>query len=104
MPFYFYFLLTLLLEMPIVLWFFKKQWKLALPIGILLNLFTWPLLHLLLQQTTIGVNWLELGVFIVEGLGYWIFLQCGWKKGLGVALLANGFSYGAGILINMYLL
>jgi hypothetical protein len=104
MPFYFYFLLTLILELPIVLLFFKKQWKFALLIGILLNLFTWPLLHLLLYCTNIDINILETGVAVAEGLGYCIFMECRWQKGFGVSFLANGFSYGVGVLINMYLL
>jgi hypothetical protein len=51
MPFYCYFLLTLLLELPIVLLFFKKQRKQVLLVGFLLNLFTWPLLHVLLSNS-----------------------------------------------------
>ena len=100
MSIYFYFLLTILIEMPVVLLFFKKQWKLALLIGILLNLFTWPLLHVFLYSTNINLNILELGVAITEGTGYWIFLKCGWKKAFAVSFLANGLSYGIGLLIN----
>ena len=103
MPFYFYFLLTLALELPIVLLFFKKRWKFALLIGLLLNLFTWPLLHLLLYYTHIDINIAELGVTAAEGIGYWIFMECKWQKAFGVSLLANGFSYGVGLLINNYL-
>ena len=59
-----YFVLTLLLELPIVLLFFKGEWKFALLIGFLLNLFTWPLLHVLLFYTGIDINILEIGVAI----------------------------------------
>lgn len=102
MPFYFYFFLTLLLELPIVLLFFKKQWKFALLIGVLLNLFTWPLLHVLMYYSAIDINVLEVGVALSEGLGYWIFMQCTWQKGFGVSFFVNGFSYGIGILINIF--
>ena len=104
MPIWFYFILTLLLELPIVLLFFKKQWKWALLIGFLLNLFTWPLLHLLIYYSDADINILESGVAIAEGIGYTIFMKCKWYKGFGVSFLANGFSYGLGLLINTYLL
>lgn len=100
MPFYFYFLLTIVLELPIVLLFFKKQWKFALLIGLLLNLFTWPVLHLLLYHTEININLLEVGVALVEGLGFYLFMECGWKKAFAVAFLVNAFSYGAGLILN----
>ena len=100
---YFYFLLTILIEMPVVLLAYKKQWKLALLIGLLLNLFTWPLLHVLIYSTNIDINFLELGVAITEGIGYWIFMQCGWKKAFLISFLVNGLSYGIGLLINNYL-
>ena len=104
MPTWCYFILTLVLELPIVLLLYKDQWKWALLIGFLLNLFTWPLLHVLIYYSDIDINILELGVALVEGIGYSIFMKGKWQKGFIVSFLANGFSYGAGILINMYLL
>ena len=100
MPFYCYFLLTLLLELPIVCWFFKPQWKYALLIGGLLNLFSWPLLHWFIYTTNLPIFILEIGVVLVEAIGFRIFLTGSYKKALGVSLLANGFSYGVGLLIN----
>ena len=100
MAIYLYFLMTLLIEMPLVLFCFKRQWKYALLIGFLLNLFTWPLLHVLLFSTEINVNILELGVALVEGFGYWIFMECGWKKAFAVSFLVNVLSYGIGLLTN----
>jgi hypothetical protein len=104
MPFYCYFLLTLLLELPFVLLVFKKEWKQALLVGFLLNLFTWPLLHVLLSSTTININVLEAGVAITEGAGYYLLMQCNWKKAFILAFLVNGFSYGAGLILNHYVL
>ena len=52
----------------------------------------------------IDINLLEVGVAIVEGVGYTIFMRCKWQKGFGVSILVNGFSYGAGLLINNYLI
>lgn len=100
MPVYLYFLLTIIIELPLLLLFFKEQWKLALLTGLFLNFFTWPLLHFFVYTTSINVNMLELGVALIEAVGYRIFLQTGWKKALGVSFLLNGLSYGIGLLIH----
>ena len=97
---WFYFLVTLLIELPIVLLFFRKKWKFALLIGFLLNLFTWPLLHILLFYTGININILELGIAITESTGFYLLMQCSWKKALALGFLANAISYGVGILLN----
>ncbi len=103
MPIYFYFLLTLLIELPLVWWFFRDRGKEALLIGFLLNLFTWPLLHVFIYLTRLPVNVLEAGVAVTEAIGYRIFMGCSWKKAFAVSFLANGISYGIGVLINNYL-
>jgi len=104
MPIWFFFLLTLITELPVVLLFFKKEWKYALLIGFLLNLFTWPLLHIFLFRTDININILELGVAFAESLGYYLLMQCNWKKALLVGFLANAISYGIGVMLNNYFL
>jgi hypothetical protein len=104
MPFYCYFLLTLALELPIVLLFFKTQWKQALLVGFLLNLFTWPLLHVLLYNAEININLLEIGVALAEGAGYLLLLNCRWQKAFFISFLVNGFSYGFGLILNNYIL
>lgn len=98
-----YFIATLVIELPIVILFFKQQWKFALLIGFLLNLFTWPVLHILLFYTNININVLELGVAITESLGYWLLLQCGFKKALLVGFTSNAISYGIGIILNHFI-
>ncbi|MEO7293510.1 MAG: hypothetical protein ABIW34_10430 [Ginsengibacter sp.] len=100
MPLYFYFLLTLTIELPIVVLYFRKQWKQSLLIGFLLNLFTWPLLHIFLFETTINVNLLEIVIAITEGIGYFLFMRCKWWKAILLSFVVNGLSYGIGILIN----
>lgn len=100
MPLYFYFLLTLTIELPIVLLYFRKQFKQALLIGFLLNLFTWPLLHVFLFETWVDVNFLEILIAITEGFGYFLLMKCKWWKGLLLSFVVNGLSYGIGILIN----
>lgn len=98
-----YFLITLLIELPIVLLFFNKEWKFALLVGFLLNLFTWPLLHVLLFYSNINLNILELGVAVTESTGFYFLMQCSWKKALVLGFIANATSYGIGIILNNYI-
>jgi len=100
---WFYFVVTLVIELPIVLLFFKKQWKFALLIGFLLNLFTWPVLHILLFYSSININILEIGVAITESIGYYLLMQCSWKRALALAFMANAVSYGIGLILNNYI-
>lgn len=104
MPIWSYFILTVVIELPIVVMFFKKEWKYALLIGFLLNLFTWPLLHVFLFSTAININLLELGIAVAESIGYRLLMKCSWKKGLLVGFAANAVSYGIGEILNNYIL
>jgi hypothetical protein len=97
-----YFLLTLVIELPIVWLFFRKEAKPALIAGFLLNLFTWPLLHVLLFYTDTNINVLELGVAITEGIGYKLMMNCNWKKAILLGFIANAASYGFGLLLNNF--
>lgn len=96
-----YFLMTLLIELPIVLLFFSKETKSAFTAGFLLNLFTWPTLHVLLFYSHADINLLELGVAITEAAGYKLLMNCSWKKAFLLGFIANMASYGVGILINI---
>ncbi len=100
MPLYAYFAFTLLIELPFVLWLLKGSWKEKLLIGFLLNLFTWTLLHIIYLNTNININILEIGVAIIEGLGYQLFFKNGWTKSMLLAFFINGLSYGIGLWVN----
>lgn len=99
-----YFALTLLLEIPVAGYGYKQEWKAALLSCLLLNLFTWPLLAYLLVSTEMELEVLEAGVLLAEMTGYRLLLKGNWGKAFFVACIANGLSYGAGILVNTYLL
>ena len=100
MPLYFYFFITLIIELPLVIFYFRKQWRQALAAGFLLNMLTWPLLHIFLFETTLNIPLLEAGVAIIEGVGYFLLMKCKWWKGILLSIFVNGLSYGIGILIN----
>ncbi len=99
-----FFFLTLVLEYPVILFFYKKQWKEVTVPFLLLNLFTWPLLHFLLLTTDFTLAVMELGVALAEMTGYKFLMKSSWKKSFIAAFVANGVSYGAGLLINNYIL
>lgn len=98
-----FFVLTLLIEAPVVYLSYKARWKkdAVLPF-FLLNLFTWPLLHYLLFTTDIDINLLEAGVVVAEALGYYLLVERKLAKAFIVSLLANAMSYGAGLLIDHF--
>jgi hypothetical protein len=98
-----WFFLTLLIELPLVLIFFRHERKFALLTGFLLNLFTWPLLHIFIFYTNIHIGILEFGVAVTESIGYYIMLNCKWKKAITLSFLANLLSYGTGLLLNKFL-
>jgi len=98
-----FFVLTLIIEFPVVLFFFRRQWKEVVVPFLLLNLFTWPLLHFLLLKTGFSLPVMELGVAMAEMTGYKTLMRSSWRKSFIVSFVANGISYGAGILINFYL-
>jgi hypothetical protein len=100
MDLYLYFILTLIIELPLVVLFFKNEWKKALVAGLLLNLFTWPLLHLFIFESHININLLEIALAIIEGLGYYLLLKCKWQKAFLVSFFVNALSYAIGILIR----
>ncbi|MBS1512533.1 MAG: hypothetical protein JST86_16935 [Bacteroidetes bacterium] len=103
MNIWWYFVITLAIELPVIAVLFRKQLKNAMAAGFLLNLFTWPLLNILLYYTSANVNIMELGVAVTESIGYYVLLQCSFRKALLAGFLANLLSYGAGLIINHYL-
>jgi hypothetical protein len=97
-----FFVLTLLLEAPVVYYGYRQQWRKAVLPFLLINLFTWPLLHYLLLTTDIDINIMEAGVVLVEATGYFFLVERKVMKAFVVSLLANGLSYGAGLIITHF--
>ncbi len=99
-----FFVLTLIIEFPVVLFYYQHCWKDVVAPFLLLNLFTWPLLHFLLLNTGFSLPVMELGVALGEMTGYKFLMNSSWRKSFIVSFVANSISYGAGVLINYYLL
>jgi hypothetical protein len=91
--------LTLVIELPIAAVWLYKEWKLALVISALLTLFTWPILELLIGYTNWSIPVMEIGVVIVEGIGYRLFFDRSWFNCMALSFMANAMSYGLAIVI-----
>ncbi len=87
-------LLTLLVELPIIAFFFRKRKrKAALLVGLLVNLITWPIVNIIRLNTDWSLDMVEIGVVIVDGLAYWFFLGRNISKAVFITVLANAASY-----------
>ena len=60
--------------------------------------------HLALITTDISLSLMELGVALAEMAGYKLLMKSSWGRSFAAAFIANGISYGAGLLINNYIL
>ena len=87
-------LLTILVELPIIGFFFRsRKRKSALVVGLLVNLVTWPLVNIIRLNTDWNPDLVEIGVVVLEGSAYWFFLGRNITKALLITVLANGASY-----------
>ncbi len=90
----FNFLLTILVELPIVGFFFKKRKrKAAWLVCLLANLVTWPIVNIIRLNTDWNLEIVEIGVVILEGAAYWFFLGRNWTKAISITILANAASF-----------
>lgn len=99
MKIFLFFILTVLIEIPILIWLLKGKRKNIIAIGFLLNLFTWSTLHLLYLHFNVNINLLEFAVAITEGILLQIYFKNGWPKSFYISFLANSITYLTGILI-----
>jgi hypothetical protein len=87
-------LLTLLIELPIIALFFKRKKRpKAMMYGLLVNLISWPLVHIIKMYFDINTAIVEIAVVTGEGIGLWLLTGCGWKKGLLMSATANCISF-----------
>ena len=95
-------LLTLLIELPVIALFFKRKKRpIALMYGILVNLISWLIAHILKISTDINIVIIEVVVIVGEAIGLWLLTGCGWKKGFIMSLIANSLSFLATYYIRL---
>lgn len=95
-----YLFYTILLEVPIVILFYRSQWKAVIVVEILLNCFTWPILSLLYFMYPHSLLFFELGVFITEAVAFKLFFYDSWAKALLASFTANTTSLLIGVWIS----
>jgi len=100
MTLFFSFLLTICIELITVLLFHKRKARpYATLIAFIINVFTWPVLYTLVYNTNIDMNYLMIGITIIEAIGYWLFLRCSIGRGFLISFVANSLSYIAILLL-----
>jgi len=87
-------LLTLLVELPVIGFFFKKRKRQpAIIIGLVVNLVTWPLSQIVrLKFPDLDILWIKAGVTVVETVAFYYFMGRNWKRAILISFAANGAS------------
>ena len=90
----FNFLLTLLIELPIVVLFFKrKKRKEAALMAVLINIVSWSIAHIIFFSSDLPLYYVAIGLAIGEAIAFNLLLDCNWKKAIILSLLANTLSF-----------
>jgi len=88
------FLITLLIELPIVILFFKRKKRMdAAWMAVVINIITWSIAHIIFFSTELPVYYAAIGLAIVEAIAFKLLLNCNWKKAISIAILANSLSF-----------
>jgi len=88
------FLITLLIELPIVILFFKrKKRKEAAWMAFLINIITWSIAHIIFFSTELPIYPVAIGLAIGEAIAFYLMLNCNWKKAISIAILTNLLSF-----------
>lgn len=86
--------IILLVELPIIMLFFKQKKRLkAVWNALMINLVSWPIMHIFIITYDFDQNYIEAGVIIFESIAFLIFTKCGWKKGFSMSIIANIASF-----------
>lgn len=88
-------LLTLLVKLPIIGFFFrKKKRQPAVMTALMINLVSWIIGTIIwLKNPDINPFYVRICTSILEGIAYWFFLGRNWKKALLMTIITNVLSY-----------
>ena len=93
-------LLTILIELPIIALFFKrKRRQKALLMGLLVNIVSWSVAHIILFSTDINISYVAVALGIAEAIAFHMLLECSWKTAIIMSLVINSLSFYATQLI-----
>ncbi len=88
-------LLILLVELPIVAYFFRRKKRpTVLTVALLVNVLSWVIGTILwLRNPDVNKFYIKMGTSALEAAVYWYFLGRNWKKAILMSLVANTVSY-----------
>src|SRR5665647_2500762 len=95
----FNFLLTILIELPIIALFFKrKKRQSALLMTLLINVISWSVAHIIIFSVDTDLNpsyvyYVAIGIAIGEAIAFRQFLECNWRKAIIMSLIVNSLSF-----------
>ena len=88
-------LIILLVELPIVAYFFRRKKRpSALTVAFLVNIVSWVIGTIIwFKNPDVNMLYVRIGTSILETVVYWFFLGRNWKKAILMALIANAASF-----------
>jgi hypothetical protein len=91
----FHLLLTLLIKLPIIGFFFgKKKRQPAVLTALMINLVSWIIGTMIwLKNPDVNQLYVRIGTSVLEAIAYWFFLGRNWKKAILMAAVTNLLSY-----------
>jgi peptidoglycan/LPS O-acetylase OafA/YrhL len=90
------FLLTILIELPIIALFFKrKKRQAAVLMALLINIISWSVAHIIFFSTDFNMTYAAIVLAIGEAIAFHKFLECKWKKAIIMSLIVNSLSFCA---------
>ena len=94
------FLITILIELPIIALFFKrKKRQAAVLTALLINVISWSVSYIIFFSADVNMYYVAIGITIGEAIAFHKFLECNWKKAIIMSLIVNSLSFFATRLI-----
>ena len=96
------FFLLILVELPILVLFFKrKKRQNAVYMGLLINIISWSVAHVIFFSTEVNIYYIQGLIIIGEAIAFNKLLEVTWKKAIIMSLLLNTLSYLVSQLIPL---
>jgi ABC-type thiamin/hydroxymethylpyrimidine transport system permease subunit len=90
----FNFLITILIELPIIAIFFKrKKRQAALGMALLINIISWSITHIIFFTFDINMYLVAIVLGIGEAIAFHFLLPCNWRKAFIISLIVNSLSF-----------
>ncbi|MCW3090664.1 MAG: hypothetical protein JWP81_1733 [Ferruginibacter sp.] len=90
----FNFLLTILIELPIIALFFKrKKRQHALLMALLINIISWSVSHVIFFSVDVNMLYVAIALAAGEAIAFHKLLDCKWIKAILMSLIVNSLSF-----------